>query len=101
MARDFVADEASIVLGSWGGLHFVGMIIIFLSIISMVIFACADDKYKPSKRKSGKHGGDKSTKHSKQKNGKHGEDGGGGGYGGHHGGGLDGGDHNGGGGCGG
>ena len=48
MARDFVAlvgaheDDASDVLESTGGLLLLGMIIMSLSIISMVIFACAD-----------------------------------------------------------
>ncbi len=49
MARDFVAlvgaheDDASVVLESTGCLLLLGMIIMSLSIISMVIFACIDD----------------------------------------------------------
>ncbi|KAE8075718.1 hypothetical protein FH972_014411 [Carpinus fangiana] len=49
MARDFGAlvgahvDDAGIALGSSGGLLLLGMIIMSLSIISMLIFACGDD----------------------------------------------------------
>ncbi|KAG6693106.1 hypothetical protein I3842_10G148700 [Carya illinoinensis] len=51
MVRDFVSldvaahahDELGVALKSSSGLLLVGMIIISLSIISMVIFACGDD----------------------------------------------------------
>ncbi|KAM4093547.1 hypothetical protein ACB094_06G125900 [Castanea mollissima] len=53
MARDFVAlvgahaDDASVVLESSGGLLVLGMIIMSLSIISMVIYACISDGIDP------------------------------------------------------
>ena len=59
MARDFGplvgahVDDAGVMLEiSSGGLLFLGLIIMSLSIISMVIFAC-DDGYSGSPRKSG------------------------------------------------
>ncbi|KAB1208889.1 hypothetical protein CJ030_MR6G006015 [Morella rubra] len=49
MARDFFAqvvahaDDAGILLESSGGLLLLGMIVMSLSIISLVIFACGND----------------------------------------------------------
>jgi hypothetical protein len=64
VARDFGilvgahVDDAGITLESSGGLLFLGMIIMSLSIISMLIFACGDDNSgKPHNRQSTGGGG--------------------------------------------
>lgn len=59
MARaHVVADDASIqvLAESWGRLHLVGMLTMFLFITSMIIFACSDDNSKKPKEKGRKYG---------------------------------------------
>ncbi|XP_059450808.1 uncharacterized protein LOC132181575 [Corylus avellana] len=64
MARDFGplvgahVDDAGIALESSGGLLLLGMIIMSLSIISMLIFACADDNSGKRRKRKGDAGPD-------------------------------------------
>ncbi|KAK3033270.1 hypothetical protein RJ639_034344 [Escallonia herrerae] len=44
MARSLVPlDEMSVTVGGWGGLLLLCMVILSVSIVSMILFACADD----------------------------------------------------------
>ncbi|KAK2980192.1 hypothetical protein RJ640_007282 [Escallonia rubra] len=56
MARSLVPlDEMSVTMGGWGGLFLLCMVILSVSIVSMILFACADGPKK--KRRSSYSGG--------------------------------------------
>ncbi|KAK3024752.1 hypothetical protein RJ639_043695 [Escallonia herrerae] len=55
MARSLVPqDEMSVTVGGWGGLFLLCMVILSVSILSMILFACADG---PEKKRRGGGGG--------------------------------------------